>query len=226
MLDAAADDEAVSGASVEGVFADRNPQVSAHDVDHLFVRMTVANADPTFTHQMFGQKQFVVTGSDATNETGFRVFCDSVLGRDEHEIGVRGVCHVLDGISEKFCQFWVESFGLRRASLTMATYRRAASVIEPTSPDSQAAAETSSPPMPKASAPARMKSAAVSRFTPPVGTIGTCGKGAFSALMYFAPPTVPHGKIFTKSLPAFQAAITSVGVSAPAMMSLPCCFAN
>jgi hypothetical protein len=61
--------------------------------------MTVANADPTFTHQMFGQKKLVVIGSDATNETGFRVFCDRVVGRDEHEIGVRGVCHVLDGIS-------------------------------------------------------------------------------------------------------------------------------
>ena len=39
--------------------------------------------------------------------------------------------------------------------------------------------------------------------------------------MYFGPPTVPHGKTFTKSLPALQAAIISVGVSAPAIMSLP-----
>ena len=42
--------------------------------------------------------------------------------------------------------------------------------------------------------------------------------------MYFAPPTVPQGKIFTKSLPAFHAAMTSVGVSAPAIMSLPLAF--
>src|ERR1700730_13640811 len=35
---------------------------------------------------------------------------------------------------------------------------------------------TNLPPTPKAAAPARMNEPAVSRFTPPVGTRGTCGK--------------------------------------------------
>ena len=48
-----------------------------------------------------------------------------------------------------------------------------------------------SPPTATAHAPAFRKSAAVSRFTPPVGIISICGKGPFSALMYFAPPTAP-----------------------------------
>ncbi len=78
--------------------------------------------------------------------------------------------------------------------------------------------------MPSASAPARMKSAAVSRFTPPVGIIGTWGRGPLRALIYLAPPTEPQGNIFTKSLPAFHAVITSVGVRAPAMISFPARF--
>src|SRR5205814_9381003 len=36
-------------------------------------------------------------------------------------------------------------------------------------------------------------------------------------------PIEPQGNIFTKSLPAFHADITSVGVSAPAIMSMFCC---
>src|ERR1700678_3961879 len=113
-----------------------------------------------------------------------------------------------------------------RALRTISTKPCAASTIGAVLPDSSAEADTNSPPMPSAAAPARMKSAAVFRFTPPVGTIGICGRGAFSALMYFAPPTVPQGKIFTKSLPAFQALITSVGVSAPLIISFPARFTN
>src|SRR6266851_875406 len=87
--------------------------------------------------------------------------------------------------------------------------------------DFRASAWTNSPPIPNAAAPASMNSAAVFRLTPPVGTSGICGRGPFSALMYFAPPTWPHGKILTKSAPASQAVITSVGVNAPAMISFP-----
>src|SRR5437016_1080897 len=78
--------------------------------------------------------------------------------------------------------------------------------------DFRASACTNSPPMPSAAAPASMNSAAVFRLTPPVGTSGICGSGPFRALMYFAPPTWPHGKILTKSAPASQAVMTSIGV--------------
>src|SRR2546430_10177933 len=64
--------------------------------------------------------------------------------------------------------------------------------------DLSASACTNSPPIPRAAAPASMNSAALFRLTPPVGTSGICGSGPFSALMYFAPPTWPHGKILTK----------------------------
>src|ERR1700674_3258576 len=87
--------------------------------------------------------------------------------------------------------------------------------------DFRASACTNSPPMPSAAAPASMNSAAVFRLTPPVGTSGICGSGPFRALMYFAPPTWPHGKILTKSAPASQAVMTSVGVNAPAMITFP-----
>src|SRR5713101_7508131 len=40
--------------------------------------------------------------------------------------------------------------------------------------------------------------------------------------MYLAPPTALQGKTLTKSEPAFQAAITSLGVSAPAKITVPC----
>src|SRR6266536_6335485 len=98
----------------------------------------------------------------------------------------------------------------------MPAYRRADFVIVFRVPDLSAAAETSSLPMPKAEAPARIKSTAVSRFTPPVGINGTCGNGAFNDLMYFAPPTAPQVKTLTQSLPDFQAFLSSVCVSAPA----------
>src|SRR5439155_251330 len=39
--------------------------------------------------------------------------------------------------------------------------------------------------------------------------------------MYFAPPTAPQGNTCTKTLPAFHALITSVGVRAPAIINLP-----
>ncbi len=58
-------------------------------------------------------------------------------------------------------------------------------------------------------------------FTPPVGSSFTCGSGPRSAFRYLAPPTAEAGKIFTMSAPAFQAVITSVGVSAPGMIGTP-----
>src|SRR5215469_7539851 len=79
---------------------------------------------------------------------------------------------------------------------------------------------TSSPPTPTAQAPAFRKSPTVSRFTPPVGIISIWGKGPLSALMYLAPPTLPHGKILTASAPASQAVRTSVGVRAPGHTTL------
>ena len=76
-------------------------------------------------------------------------------------------------------------------------------------------------PTPSAQAPAAMNSPAVWAFTPPVGSIFTSGSGPFSAFRYFGPPTAEAGKIFTMSAPAFQAVITSVGVSAPGMIGTP-----
>src|SRR5690242_2865673 len=81
-------------------------------------------------------------------------------------------------------------------------------------------ASTSSPPTPTAQEPAFRKSPTVSRFTPPVGTISMWGNGPFSALMYLAPPTLPHGNTLTASAPASHAASTSVGVSAPGQITL------
>src|SRR3974390_2118138 len=103
----------------------------------------------------------------------------------------------------------------------MDTNLRAATTISLVFLDCNAAAQTNSPPTPSAAAPAWVNSEAVVAFAPPVGTMGMGGRGAFSALMYFAPPTVPQGKTFTRSLPAFQAVMTSVGVRAPAITSLP-----
>ena len=69
--------------------------------------------------------------------------------------------------------------------------------------------------MPSAAAPAAMYSCAIDGLTPPVGSILTCGNGPLRARRYLAPPTAEQGKIFTMSAPAFQAVMTSVGVSAP-----------
>ena len=46
-------------------------------------------------------------------------------------------------------------------------------------------------------------------------------RAASAPCRYFAPPTAEAGKIFTMSAPAFQAVITSVGVSAPGMIGTP-----
>ena len=59
-----------------------------------------------------------------------------------------------------------------------------------------------------------MNSATFCWLTPPEAISGTLGKGAFKARIYAGPPTWEQGKIFTKSAPAFQACITSVGVRA------------
>src|SRR6266571_6466323 len=103
----------------------------------------------------------------------------------------------------------------------MTTYLRDASTISFKFPEASADADTNSLPIPSAAAPALINSAAVFRLTPPVGINGTCGNGAFNELMYFAPPTAPQGNILTKALPDFQARITSVGVSAPAIINFP-----
>src|SRR5580704_8596375 len=108
-----------------------------------------------------------------------------------------------------------------RVCFTIARNFRAFSIMISGLLDFSAWACTNSPPTPKATDPASMNSAAVFRFTPPVGTKGTCGNGPFSALMYFAPPIWPQGKTLMKSAPASQAAIISVGVNAPAMISFP-----
>src|SRR5437016_955099 len=108
-----------------------------------------------------------------------------------------------------------------RASFTTARNFLAFSTIASGLPARSASDCTNSPPTPSAAAPASTNSAAVWRLTPPVGTSGTCGSGPRKALMYFAPPSWPQGKTFTKSEPASQAVITSVGVSAPAIMSFP-----
>src|SRR5512133_3606502 len=84
---------------------------------------------------------------------------------------------------------------------------------------------TNSPPTPHAHAPAFRKSPIVSRLTPPVGAISMCGKGPLSALIYFAPPTFPHGNALTTSAPASQAASTSVGVRAPGQITFEYRFA-
>src|SRR6266478_3682539 len=113
-----------------------------------------------------------------------------------------------------------------RVSLTIAANRRALLTIAAGFADFNASPSTSSPPTPSAAAPASMNSAAVFRLTPPVGTSGICGNGPFRALMYLAPPTCPQGKTFTKSAPAFQAVMTSVGVNAPAIIKTPSRTAN
>src|SRR5205814_10101783 len=100
-----------------------------------------------------------------------------------------------------------------------ARYSRARSSITPNRPPVTDLLSTSSPPTPHAQDPAYRKSPMVSRFTPPVGTISICGNGPFSALMYFAPPTLPQGKILTASAPASHAVNTSVGVSAPGQIT-------
>src|SRR5262245_56763377 len=97
---------------------------------------------------------------------------------------------------------------------------RAFSVILLKSLAATAALSTSSEPTAKAAEPAAMNSAAVFRFTPPVGIRSIGGNGTFKALMYFDPPTLSQGNTFTKSDPASHAVTTSVGVSAPGMIGL------
>src|SRR5260370_39921747 len=94
---------------------------------------------------------------------------------------------------------------LARVLATISRNLRAVSTISWGLLDFRASGWISSPPMPRAAAPASMNSAAVERLTPPVGASGICGSGPFSALMDFAPPTWPHRHIFTKSEPAGQA---------------------
>src|SRR5207245_3781374 len=142
-------------------------------------------------------------------ETSGRAFAIQVLGCQGHVLAA-----ILDDA------IWA------RAWFTIATNFLAFSAMISGLFDFSASACTNSPPTPNAAAPASINSAAVFRLTPPVGTSGTCGSGPFRALMYFAPPTSPQGKILTKSDPALQAVITSVGVKAPAIISTPSRTAN
>src|SRR5215469_7857918 len=75
--------------------------------------------------------------------------------------------------------------------------------------------------MPMAKAPAAKYSAAFAGLTPPVGIKRRSGNGPRSARMYFGPPTLPTGNIFTARTPASSAAITSVGVRAPGIARAP-----
>src|SRR2546430_7973181 len=106
------------------------------------------------------------------------------------------------------------------AVLTASENFLAFSVILANSLAATAFLSTNSEPTASAAEPAAMNSAAVFRFTPPVGIKSIWGKGPFRALIYFGPPTSSHGKIFTKSAPASQAVITSVGVRAPGITTL------
>src|SRR5579864_3391827 len=88
-----------------------------------------------------------------------------------------------------------------RAAAIACTNSRADAVIFSRLPSRNAAASTRSAPTPSANAPAAMNSAAFAAFTPPVGIRQELGNGAFRDLRYFAPPTFPQGKIFTRRAP-------------------------
>ena len=75
-------------------------------------------------------------------------------------------------------------------------------------------------PRPTATAPARMKSGAVSTVTPPVGSSGMCGNGPRNSRTNAGPAT-EAGKSFTAEAPARQAARISVGVNAPGRNGIP-----
>src|SRR2546426_5298906 len=137
-------------------------------------------------------------------ETSGRAFAIQVLGCQGHVLAA-----ILDDA------IWA------RACFTIATNFLAFSAMISGLFDFSASACTNSPPTPNAAAPASINSAAVFRLTPPVGTSGICGSGPFNALMYFAPPTRPQGQTLTKSEPASHAVMTSVGVSAPAIINFP-----
>lgn len=68
--------------------------------------------------------------------------------------------------------------------------------------------------------PAPMKSAELSRETPPNGTSATRGSGPRSALMYLG-PTTPAGKTLPSAAPDSQTVRNSMGVSAPQHVGTP-----
>ena len=85
-----------------------------------------------------------------------------------------------------------------------------------------AARSTRSAPTPRAAAPALMKSSAVLRLTPPVGTRLDLGQGRLQGLdVARARRATPAGKTFTRSAPARHAVTTSVGVRAPGSTATP-----
>src|SRR3989442_2936373 len=137
-------------------------------------------------------------------ETSGRAFAIQVLGCQGHVLAA-----ILDDA------IWA------RACFTIATNFLAFSAMISGLFDFSASACTNSPPRPNAAAPASINSAAVFRLTPPVGTSGIWGSGPFRALMYFAPPTSPQGKILTKSDPPLQAGVNLGGVKGPSILHIP-----
>jgi hypothetical protein len=98
MLDATANNETISRASIERDFANCNSQMSTHDVDDLLVGMTVAGAHPIFCHEMLREKELVVVGAHATDKTGFGQAGNRVRGWDEDKVGLCAVCHVVESV--------------------------------------------------------------------------------------------------------------------------------
>src|SRR6185503_7402240 len=80
-------------------------------------------------------------------------------------------------------------------SLTIWTYWRARDSIFFRSPEATTLGSTRELPMPRAQAPQRRNSAAVSRLTPPVGIRRMCGRGPCRAFRYLG-PVISEGKIF------------------------------
>ena len=71
MIHATAYHEGISSANVKSATLAGDPEMAAHDVDNLIVRVAVHRAGPAFHHQMFGEKKFVVVGEHAAREAGF-----------------------------------------------------------------------------------------------------------------------------------------------------------
>src|SRR5262249_51868104 len=141
--------------------------------------VAVRSTYPAFFHVMFGQKKlFVVRANQPYQAKLWRAPFGFRIGHHYHIIiYVINSAHYSSPHLDKLAAISA------RDSHTMATNCFAASVISCGRPASRAEAETNSPPTPSASAPARMKSPAVFRFTPPVGMNGIRGKGPRSALM-------------------------------------------
>src|SRR5262249_31961973 len=220
VLNTAAHHKAVTGAHIESLVAADYFQMAGDYVDNLLMGMTVPRPHPALLHPVLSQKQLVIVGADNTSKTRFGRRTPGL--REIHNSKVFRLR--LDSFHsqppDQFPVITAAGLSASRARRTAATNCAARSRMPAVSPEPRAFGETSSPPTATATEPARMNSSTLVRFTPPVGTSGIWGRGPFSALMYPAPPTLAQGKTFTMPAPAFHAAITSVGVSAPAIISL------